>query len=119
MRGALGAIDDGVLSPLGSSAGPKSVSSENWLLASTNTIFGRAFHGVKRASVDERGNSTTTGRTDDGSSRKAATTPSFAGDVVDARKNVECEVSNPNKSAKIVARTANISLPLMTPVDES
>ena len=38
---------------LGTTAGPKSLSSWNSLLASAKTIFGRAFHGLNRASVEE------------------------------------------------------------------
>jgi hypothetical protein len=111
------AIDESTPSLLGRSAAPKSVSSKDCWLVSAKTIFGRAFHGVKRISDDARGGPITFKEMTDGSSRSAANTRSFAGDAVDVLENDTGELRSPKESAKIATRTPDIPLVLMIPID--
>ena len=114
-----GATGDGELSSLGRSAIPESFSSEKCWSGSTKTILGRAFHGVKRVNVDERGSSNGTGQAIDEPSQFVARARSFASDAVGVVRSAPVVLNSPNKSTTVTARMANIPFPLMTRIDEA
>jgi hypothetical protein len=113
------AIDEGEQSPLGSTAGPRSVSSQKLRSASARTIFGRAFHGLKRTKVDERGSPNPAVQATDDSTGTAAKTPCLTGDSSGRTESAEGELSKLNKIAMTAARMPNIPRPHLRRTDQS